>query len=435
MFHRRRFSVPRKRPSVFGAHASLYLMCAMMLFWTLSEGIVSFIVPLKIEEGGVSDTMLGVILGSSSIAGALFDLIAVRLFKDTYYKRIFSVMFALCLAFPLILMNATTPLLFLLGMVVWGVYYDLRNIGNFDYIARTTEKKDNAKNFGVLQVFQSIGWILGPIIVGFLVGEQVGWEPFAAIYIFLGIALACFVILALVTGDRKSPVHAKQEAKECRRGSWSEIRMMGQTARVILPALLVIFALNFTDAFFWSIGPLFAEHLGLDGLAGVFMSAWSIPGLLLGWHAGKIAVKFGKERTAYVAQFLGAVCLFPLASINHGIAVIGIVFVAAMFTSVAWPAIQGAFADYIEQRPDLEKEIEGLEDFYTNLGYVFGPMLAGFLADMLGYGATFSLLGFMVAAFSLFLVSSYRKRINLHRNGPLLICDIPPYPESISEIG
>lgn len=403
-------------------------MCAMMLFWTLSEGIVSFIVPLKIAGSGVSDTLLGVILGTSSIAGALFDLVVVRLFKNTYYKRIFAIMFALCLAFPLIIIQATTPLLFVLGMVVWGIYYDLRNIGNFDYIARTTKKEDHAKNFGMLQVFQSVGWILGPIIVGFLVGEQVGWEPFAAIYIFLGIALACFIILSLVTGDRKSKPHDARKEKECRRGNWSEIRMMGATAQAILPALLVIFALNFTDAFFWSIGPLFAEHSGLGGFAGLFMAAWSVPGLLLGWHAGKIAKKFGKERTAYVAQFLGAVCLFPLASINSGVMVVGIVFLAAMFTAVAWPAIQGAFADYIDQRPDLEKEIEGLEDFYTNLGYVFGPILAGVLADFVGYGSTFSLLGFMVASFSLFLVASYRTRINLHKNGPLLICDVEPLP-------
>lgn len=425
MFHRRRFNIPRRAPSALGAHASLYLMCAMMLFWTLSEGIVSFIVPLKIEESGVSDTMLGVILGSSSIAGALFDLVAVRLFKDTYYKRIFGVMFALCLLFPLIIMQAATPLLFVLGMIVWGVYYDLRNIGNFDYIARTTDKSTNAHNFGVLQVFQSVGWVLGPIIVGFLVGESVGWEPFAAIYVFLGIAFLCFVALALLTGNRRSKAHEKRTEKVCRRGTWSEVRMMGTTAAVIFPALAVIFMLNFTDAFFWSVGPLFAEHLGLGHWAGLMMTAWSLPGLLLGWHAGKIARKYGKERTAYVAQFLGAVFLFPLAHIDHGIAVIALVFLAAVFTSVAWPAIQGAFADYIDQRPELEKELEGLEDLYTNLGYVVGPMLAGFLADQLGYGTTFSVLGFTVAAASLFLAASYPKRINLLRNGPPLICDVP----------
>jgi len=407
-----------------GAHASLYLMCAMMLFWTLSEGIVSFVVPLKIEESGVSDTMLGIILGSSSVAGALFDLIAVRLFKDTYYKRIFGAMFALCLLFPLIMIQATTPILFVLAMIVWGVYYDLRNIGNFDYIARTTDKRDSTKNFGMLQVFQSVGWILGPIIVGFLVGEKVGWEPFAAIYIFLGIALACFVILSIMTGKQDSRAHDKEKTRECRRGTWSEIRMMGQVGVALFPALAVIFMLNFTDAFFWSIGPLFAEHLGLGPWAGLFMTAWSLPGLLLGWHAGRIAAKYGKERTAFIAQFFGALFLLPLSYVDHGLAVIPLVFIAAMFTSVAWPAIQGAFADYIREREELEKEIEGLEDLYTNLGYVFGPVLAGFLADQLGYGSTFTVLAIAIMLSSLFLVSKYRKRISLTKNGPPLICDV-----------
>lgn len=396
-----------------------------MLFWTLSEGIVSFIVPLKIEETGLSDTMMGIILGTSSIAGAVFDLVAVRLFKDTYYKRIFGAMFALCLIFPLILMQATTPLLFVLAMVVWGVYYDLRNIGSFDYIARTTDHRGNTKSFGIIQVFSSIGWVLGPIIVGFLVGEQVGWESFAAIYVFLALALFFFLILVFSTKKRVLHEH-KGEEKECRRGTWSEIRMMGDVGRVLFPALLVIFCLNFIDAFFWSIGPLFAEEIGLGGFAGFFMTAWSLPALLLGWWAGEFAAEHGKERTAYYSLLIGSLFLIPLFFAASGIAVIAVVFVAASFISVSWPAIQGAFADYINQREDLEKEIEGLEDLYTNLGYVFGPISAGMLADAFGYHTAFGVLGILITLVTIVLIILGKKRIRLAKNAPALVCDVPP---------
>jgi MFS family permease len=423
MFNRRRFSGHHKAPSFFGAPASLALLSVMLLFWTLSEGIVSFITPLKIEESGVSDTMLGVILGTSSIAGAVFDLLAARLFHNTYYKRVFAGMFGLCLLYPLIIFHATVPALFVLGMIVWGVYYDLRNIGNFDFIARTTNSKTSAHNFGVLQVFQSVGWIVGPILVGFLVGEEVGWKPFVAIYIFLAIAIFFFVLLCFLTGKRHSP-EQKTQRKECKRGSWSEAKLLSRVGYVLFPALVTIFFLNFTDAFFWSIGPLFAEHIGLGQWAGLFVTAWSLPGLLLGWHAGKIAIKYGKERTAYVGQLLGSLCLIPLFLFTTGPAVLITVFVAASFTSLSWPAIQGAFADYISSRPDLDKEIESLEDLYTNLGYAIGPMLAGFMADTVGYAHTFTMLGVLGAATALTLIITHPKRIRLFKDRPALICEV-----------
>jgi MFS family permease len=396
----------------------------MFMFWTLSEGIVSFIVPLKIEEAGFSDTVMGIILGTSSLAGALFDLIACRIFKNTFYKRVFAVMFALCLIFPLILMQAATPLMFVLGMMVWGIYYDLRNIGNFDYVARTTEPKDNARVFGLIQVCSSIGWILGPIIVGFLVGETVGWKPFVAIYIFLGMALAFFIALYLLTGNRSAKEHKKKE-KECRRGTWSEAKMMGRVATILFPSLVVIFFLNLTDAFFWSIGPLYAEHLGLGEWAGFFVTVWSLPSLILGWLAGKLVEHHGKERLAFIAQLLSAAFLIPIAMLEgSAFAVLATIFLGACFAALAWPSIQGAFADYIKEREDLAKEIEAIEDLYTNLGYVFGPILAGLVADTFGYGEAFSLLGTVVAITAVILIITRRKAIRLGKNAPAMICDV-----------
>src|SRR5262249_26009504 len=149
--------------------------------------------------------------------------------------------------------------------------------------------------------------------------------------------------------------------------------------------LVVIFILNFADSFFWTIGPLYAESLHLGSYAGLLLTAWSLPGLMLGWHAGKVAKRLGKERTAYLLLLTGSLFLVPLFSALDGATVIAVVFLASFFISFAWPAIQGAFAEYISDRTDLTKEIEGLEDFYTNLGYVFGPMLAGALADLFGY--------------------------------------------------
>lgn len=422
MLPRRKFS-GHHRVHINEARASLYLVATMMLFWTMAEGIVSFITPVKIEEAGFSDTMMGIIIGTSSIAGALFDLVAVKLFKDTYYKRIFSAMFILGLMYPLILMHATEPLVFVIAMGIWGVYYDLRNIGNYDFVARTSADENSSGHFGVIQSFQSVGWILGPIISGFLVGETVGWESYAAIYVFLGIALVCFLGLAALTKKKDDPSHRARPEIECRRGVWSEVQMLGKVGRVLFPALILMFFLNFTDSFFWTIGPLFAEHLGLDIFAGILLTAWSLPGLLFGWAAGKYIRMGHKERVAIAAQFGTSLFLIPIVFMGNALAVVGLIAIAASFSAIAWPTIQGAFADYIKERRDLDKEIEGLVDLYTNLGYVFGPILAGILSDTFGYAGTFTTLGVFGVVTAFILYMSVDKRISMKRDGPPLICD------------
>ena len=72
---------------------------------------------------------------------------------------------------------------------------------------------------------------------------------------------------------------------------------------------------------------------------------------------------------------------------------IAVIFVASFFISMSLPAINAAYADYISEAPYVEGEIEGLEDFAFNIGYVAGPILAGVLADLVSIKGAFSTLG------------------------------------------
>jgi len=60
-----------------------------------------------------------------------------------------------------------------------------------------------------------------------------------------------------------------------------------------------------------------------------------------------------------------------------------------------------------------EKEIEGLEDFYTNLGFVIGPILAGVIADKMGNQTAFSVLGVFGAMMALLLFKITPRQINV----------------------
>ena len=392
-------------------HEALYFLALMILFWSVFDGITTYITPLIMTEAGMSKTLIGIIIGSSSVFGAVFDFLMCKLFKHGHFRQIFILMFGLSFGYIGVLYLAKGVGLFLLAMALWGVYYDLKNFGSFDFVTRFVKAEEHSSSFGVLSVFQAVGYLLAPIMAGFLIGQKVGGWPFAAAAIFLAIA-GLFLFRLLVEEKKSSQAELKTSYNY--KGFFQEIKLWLKIDRVLLPVLLMMMTLNIFDGFFWTIGPLLAESFkDIRPLAGFFMAAYTLPPLLVGWLIGGATAKLGKKRTSYLGLLLGSLLLSLMKFIDYSVVMILDVFIASFCLAFSWPAIKAAFADYIKETRKFEKEIVGLEDFYTNLGFVIGPILSGFLADRVGNQATFSLLGLLGVLVTLVLIKITPRKINV----------------------
>ncbi|MDZ4229037.1 MAG: MFS transporter [Patescibacteria group bacterium] len=392
-------------------HQALYLLSLVIFFWAVFDGITTYITPLILIEGGMSKTVMGLVYASSSVFGAGFDFLMCKLFKNSYYRRVFLVMFALCGIYILVLSQAKTIGLFLVAMMLWGVYYDLKNFGSFDFVARFTRISDHSSSFGVLTVFQAGGFLVAPLVASFLITDTVGTSPFIAAGIFLTLAFLIFLgLLSRESGYQQE----RLETQYRYRGFFHELKLWRRLDRVLLPVLVMMMMLNIIDAFFWTIGPILAEGFtSLHRFAGVFLVAYELPVLIVGWFVGSVTAKLGKKRTAFFSLLAGSLVLILLGFLTEPILMIVAVFFASMLMSLAWPAIRAAFADYIQETGKYEQEIEGLEDLYTNIGYVIGPASAGILADLLGNAKTFSVLGVMGVLTAIVLLKITPKKINV----------------------
>ena len=183
--------------------------------------------------------------------------------------------------------------------------------------------------------------------------------------------------------------------------------------RLISPILFLTFFLFFTEAFFWTLAPLYAETANLKAFGGLFLTAYTLPALLVGWFVGSLTKRFGKKRTAFVGVLIGSLILSSFAFLPDSIVSIVAVFLASVFISLSLPAINSAYADYISEAPQVEGEIEGLEDFAFNIGYMAGPVSAGILADVFSIPAAFSILGVMGAILALILLAVTPRNINI----------------------
>ena len=117
-------------------HQALYFLALMILFWSIFDGMTTYVTPLVMTQAGMSKTMMGFIIGTSSVFGAGFDFLMCKIFKHGHFRQIFILMFGLCFGYIGVLYLAKGVGLFLLAMALWGVYYDLKNFGSFDFVSR-----------------------------------------------------------------------------------------------------------------------------------------------------------------------------------------------------------------------------------------------------------------------------------------------------------
>lgn len=385
-------------------HQPLYAASLMLFFWAIYDSIVSFITPLLITEHQMSRSMMGFILGSSSLFGALFDLLLCRLLPHTHFRRIYLLVFSLCFFYPVLLWKANTIFIFVCAMMVWGLYYDLMNIGNYDLVSRFTPKNEHSSSFGVLQIFKSLGYLIGPLAASIMIGTTVHAGILLYMWIFLSLSALFYLILTMVVHKKTPVLHDKKLHKN--RSLIMELKTWRKISRGLLPVLLFITLLNIIDAFFWSIGPLFAEstETNIPAFGGMFMAVYMIPILFIGWFIDPLVAKWGKRKAAYAACGAGAGVLSLIAFVHNPLILLMVIFLASLCISVAWPAMQGLIVDYVTFAPEEEKEIEALADFFTNTGYIIGPVMAGILADLIGNSLTFAALGAGAIVF-VFLIS------------------------------
>lgn len=393
-------------------HKTVFMFSLVVLFFTIFDSTMSYITPLLIEERGFSMSMIGIIIGTSSITGAFFDFLISKFFKNTNYKRMFLILFAICTIYPFLLWQAKTLWFFLFVMAVWGVYFDLYGFGAFNFVSRYTKKEDHSSDFGIVQIFRALGGILGPLIVGLVIIDYVDWRAFTLGWFFLGVGFVFFLVLMVLMHK----YHSTDEIlfnQPRRKNLFIELHLWKKIGRLMSPVLFLTFFLFFVEAFFWTLAPLYAETTNLKAFGGLFLTAYTLPALLVGWLVGSFTKRFGKKKTAFIGVLIGSLVLSSFAYLPDSAVSIVAVFFASVFISMSLPAINSAYADYISEAPQVEGEIEGLEDFAFNIGYVLGPISAGILADIFSIPVAFSILGLFGAILALVLLIKTPESIDI----------------------
>ncbi|MBP9817620.1 MFS transporter [Candidatus Shapirobacteria bacterium] len=391
----------------------LYTAGLMLFFWSIYDGILSYITPILMESRGLSNTQIGLLISVSAVSGAIFDFIISKVFRFSHYLRYFIFVFIICLTYPLLLWSTDHWAIYLLLMSAWGLIYDFINFGIYDLSARISHRSEHTQNITIIGTFKSVGYFIGPLLIAYLITNwSLSPTSLYFIYLFLAISLCFYVVLFSISSPSGFFDNGPRQVISLR---WrGEIKLWRQFSHILFPILLFNTLFYIFDSAFWTIGPIFSQQFPeFKNFSILFMVVYVLPAVFVAKFAETLTSRFGKKRTAYLAFIVSSLFLLPFHFVSTPHLLLALVFCSTIFGTLAWSATAGAFIDYVSESDIHDNEIIGLKDFSANIGYIIGPTLAGITSDLFGIRSTFSLLGLLCIFVTVYLFFITPRHINV----------------------
>jgi MFS family permease len=254
-----------------------------------------------------------------------------------------------------------------------------------------------------------------------------GWlaAEFAArdVLVVLGaaIALAGFVLSALFVRDTGAHV-ALEQARHDPDADGTPPRLGEAFARASyrVPALRSCsqagLVNNLNDGLAWGLVPLFLAAHGA-GVAEVGLVAAVYPGV---WALTQIATghwsdTVGRKPLIVAGMLLQAAALALLAPSDGAVSIAtGAAVLLGLGTALVYPTLIAAVSDAVS--PVARAPVVGVYRFWRDMGYALGALIAGAVADALGYGGAIAMVAGLTAASGLWVLGDMpTDRRPLHR--------------------
>ncbi len=373
---------PVELPPQPGARkAAIAFILLTLLIDILGIGIVIPVLPelVKLFVGGDISTAglyVGVIASTYSLTQFLFAPLVGAL-SDRFGRRpiLLASMFGLGVDYVIQGLSPTIAWLFF-GRLIAGVMGASFTTANA-YIADVSDAKTRARNFGLVGVMFGIGFIIGPILGGWL-GEYNLRLPF---FVAAGLAMlnwlyGFFILPESLPAEQRSPFSFRNA------NPLGSLRYL-QTYPLVAGLALTILCSSLAQRGLENVWVLHSGYrygwdkftngltLGLVGLMAVIVQ---------GGVVGPAVKRFGPRRVAVFATIVSATAFLGYGLASQGW-MVPIVIVFGSLGGLAGPAMQSLVASKVPSRD--QGKIQGALTSLTSLTSVAAPLI--FTTGLFGY--------------------------------------------------
>lgn len=381
---------------------------SIMFFIYLSDATLSDFIPGFLENRLGSSLAMGLVMSTSSIAGILLDLMFAQLFRGTTVKKMVLIAIGGGMLFVTLLMSVTYwpwILLMIMSMAMWGLYYEFFGFASQQYVAEIATPEKRPSMWGMLEVIRSLAYTLGPIAGTWLIFSG---ERHLLMFVFgiLCFALAMFSIVRIASKPVVVEVEELSLKKEF--GHWLVLW------RHIWPLLFMSLMIVILDSAFWTVGTIINDDLAkVSSIGGLFVSIYMAPSMFVGFLINRLSIHEHKKRWAQTLLLLGGIAL-SLITVFHSVYwYLAVVAIFSTLTALSWPLIDATYTDLVVRMGRERKHMIGLCSSVNSLGYIIGPILAGWLSGILGNFQTFAFYGLVLALLSIVLLIVTPRKLRL----------------------
>lgn len=336
------------------------------------------LLPIRIEDLGGSESVIGFIMGAAAMA-TILTTPAVGIFIDKWGKKWFLALGGLLMAMTTIPFAYLDTLSFLFPIlrILQGAALSLCFVSAGTLVADVSTPRRRSQAMGIFGMFSILNFALAPL-VGKVVLESYGFETF---FMFDGaFGLLAFLMAVFV----REPGILKEHYEK--RGSF--VKALTRTGVIQAALVLMISGSGFVTVI--SFIPVFAPRIKVEAFE-LFFLAYTGAVIVVRVFGGWMPDKYGYKKVSIPALLLFSLSILSLsfASGAYSLVLSGVFF--GLGQGIFYPAIY-ALIIYLSQEADRGKAVSICSVSFT-FGGMLGVFIYGVVAELWGFNLMFAACG------------------------------------------
>ena len=352
------------------------------------------LLPIFAASLGANDALLGIIVSVSTLTGMLLKPLFGFL-SDRQGQRLWLLIgTALFCVIPFFYIFVDSPSDLFILRIIHGLSTAIYGPVTLAFIGKNYRKRA-AERFAWFSIARSLGYIVGPIVAGWMLLTLEASQVFTIIGFLSMIAFIPIVLL-----PKEVP---EQEAKKEQPNLLEAIRATTKTSGIWLTGgletvnYIVLYALR---AFL----PVYILSIGYGALsAGAFFSIQEAAHLITKPFLGRLGDTWGYKRSIIFGMVILSLAVFLITIIESRIYLFSMAIITGLAQALIFPATLALVSKQISGK-QLGFSL-GVVGALRNAGKVIGPIIAGGLFKLFGYSTGFQVLGILMIGFIIILSS------------------------------
>lgn len=391
---------------------ALLFYSTIMFVVQLSDGVMSYVTPIFIEQTVNNPLIMGLILSSSSVFGIVCDMLFPSIFRARHHLFFFWNTVLLALLFPAVLLffPHTLPTM-ILAMAIWGIYFEFMAFSNAYFIEAYISLNRHGLAWGVVSIFRSLSMFVAPVIAPLLLHTHYS-HPLITAMALLVCGMGGILLFQKFFPHKKRVTVNEVVIK--RYSFTKELRIWQILMKKLWPMYLFVLAIFILEATMMSVGVLATEELRQGNFwGGMLLAAYTLPNIFTGFLVHKLGIQLGKKRLAFTCGVIGGCCLSLATFITSPTLVVLMTFVAACFLSLTYPSMRASLQDYTTRLGVFGGEMIGIGSSSASLGYIIGPLLAGGVSLLIGNIPTIGLMAALFASIAMLNILIVPRKVHM----------------------